>query len=406
MTRSPLLGEGVAKQKCGSCQFFQEAGLAGSGWCHHPQRKVSSGVLIMVRRNELACRDEWSRSLWQPVAGPNANGAMPFQRPPSAGPLAPTQPENLRPLLGQDAASFQGSEGEDVLLSEARIVSEAHKPWEPDERPFPTANFDPRTAIFRAREAYRERARAKAVANRQAGAAEAASTEQPQRRVVPWEPNELVTGVNEPDARENEMGFATHGTPDRVPGVEPFLANPTGNDHSERDNEFLASGELLEQQPEGPNQTEVVGSNVDEPALEKSSFTLPVVAPPGVVMAAENRPDDTTRANGLPIEPEEEPEREPLPSWFRTDLPRLCRSCRDYRPAADGQRGWCANAWAFTHRRLVHEDDVAPCQSAIGDWWTPVDDVWLVAADVSSHGRATPLFDRLTGKLDSQRRRS
>jgi hypothetical protein len=36
----------------------------------------------------------------------------------------------------------------------------------------------------------------------------------------------------------------------------------------------------------------------------------------------------------------------------------------------------------------------------------PVDDVWLVAADVSSHGRATPLTDRLTGKADQQRRRS
>jgi hypothetical protein len=97
---------------------------------------------------------------------------------------------------------------------------------------------------------------------------------------------------------------------------------------------------------------------------------------------------------------------EELPDWYRADLPRICRTCRDYRPSAEGQRGWCANSWAFTHRRLVLEDDPAPCQSAIGDWWLPVDDVWLVAADVSSHGRATPLLDRLTGKADRQRRRS
>jgi len=99
-------------------------------------------------------------------------------------------------------------------------------------------------------------------------------------------------------------------------------------------------------------------------------------------------------------------EREPLPDWYRADLPRVCRTCRDYRPSAEGQRGWCANSWAFTHRRLVLEDDPAPCQSAIGDWWLPVDDVWLVAADVSSHGRATPLLDRLTAKADQQKRRS
>jgi hypothetical protein len=95
-----------------------------------------------------------------------------------------------------------------------------------------------------------------------------------------------------------------------------------------------------------------------------------------------------------------------LPGWFRADLPRVCRVCRDFRPATEGQRGWCANAWAFTHRQLVQEDDVAPCHSAIGDWWVPVDDVWLVAADVSSHGRATPLLDRMIGAESGQRRRS
>jgi hypothetical protein len=95
-----------------------------------------------------------------------------------------------------------------------------------------------------------------------------------------------------------------------------------------------------------------------------------------------------------------------LPVWFRVDLPRVCRNCRDYRPSADGQRGWCANAWAFTHSRLVQADEAAPCQSAMGDWWVPVDDIWLVAADVSAHGRATPLLDRLVGHEDPRRRRS
>ena len=68
-------------------------------------------------------------------------------------------------------------EGEDVLLSEARIVSESREPWEPAPRLFPSGSFDPRTAIFRAREAYRDRARAKATAGRQLAAAEAAGEE-------------------------------------------------------------------------------------------------------------------------------------------------------------------------------------------------------------------------------------
>ena len=102
-TRWPLLGEGVAKHKCGSCHFFQEAGLAGSGWCHHPQRKVSSGVLIMVRRNELACRDEWSRSLWQPREGSSPTAICPSSAR-RLGPLPPALAENMRSVLNGDTA--------------------------------------------------------------------------------------------------------------------------------------------------------------------------------------------------------------------------------------------------------------------------------------------------------------
>ena len=126
----------------------------------------------MVRRNELACRDEWSRSLWQPRDGQQSNGDMPFQRPVS-GPLPPALAENLHSVLNGDNALAAAPQGEDVLLSEARIVSEGNEPWEPQQRPFPTGHFDPRTAIFRAREAYRERVRSKAAAERQSAGLEA-----------------------------------------------------------------------------------------------------------------------------------------------------------------------------------------------------------------------------------------
>ena len=91
--------------------------------------------------------------------------------------------------------------GEDVLLSEARIVSEAHESWEPQPRPFPAGNFDPRTAIFRAREAYRERVRAKAAAERQSAGVEAMNGS-PQ-----WWKTMLAPQAEKPTA----------GLPDRVP---------------------------------------------------------------------------------------------------------------------------------------------------------------------------------------------
>src|SRR5688572_15208713 len=74
-----LRGMWVNRRKCGTCRFYQEASLASSGWCHHPQRKVTSDLLIMVRKNELACRDEWSHDLWESIADQSgATAPRPF----------------------------------------------------------------------------------------------------------------------------------------------------------------------------------------------------------------------------------------------------------------------------------------------------------------------------------------
>jgi hypothetical protein len=394
------LGEGVAKHKCGSCHFFQEAGLAGSGWCHHPQRKVSSGVLIMVRRNELACRDEWSRSLWQPRDAAHTNGDLPFQRP-APGPLPPALAENLRSVLNHDTALAASAQGEDVLLSEARIVSEAHESWEPQPRPFPVGNFDPRTAIFRAREAYRERARAKATADRQSAGAEAITGSEATEDVPSISPDNFAREPEDFVAHEADVTSAFDEFPARSPSAEswsndsieaePLLATPVIPASGESSEEQVSAGPALTAFE--PNLEETLAEWLSSPASGEQTELLGTSRP-----ATEVADPAQLRIEAA--------EREAIPDWYRTDLPRICRTCRDYRPAADGQRGWCANSWAFTHRRLVHEDDPAPCQSAIGDWWLPVDDVWLVAADVSSHGRATPLLDRLTGKAEQQRRRS
>ena len=101
----------------------------------------------------------------------------------------------------------------------------------------------------------------------------------------------------------------------------------------------------------------------------------------------------------------------PIPAWFRTDLPKTCRTCRDFRPSLEGDTGWCANRWAFNKalgepQQLVHEDEVSPCASPIGNWWAPVDDVWLVAADVSHHSRPTPLMDRYLPAKTVEKKRS
>jgi hypothetical protein len=353
----------------------------------------------MVRRNELACRDEWSRSLWQPREAPHANGDVPFQRPASS-PLPPALADNLRSVLDHDTALAVTSQGEDVLLSEARIVSEAHEAWEPQPRPFPVGNFDPRTAIFRAREAYRERTRAKAAADRQSAAAEAiagsvtvenSATASVEGHVAE-PPGFLPREANGADA-ESEISVPS-------PRVESWSNDSIQTEAAEANSAFPTTGEVTRGQDQ-----EELPLTATEPRLEdlgterRSSATRDGrTEMPGPGTPATDDADSAMRHD-------EVDERAALPDWYLSDLPRICRTCRDFRPSTDGQRGWCANSWAFTHRRLVVEDDPAPCRSAIGDWWLPVDDVWLVAADVSSHGRATPLLDRLTAKAERERRR-
>lgn len=73
------------------------------------------------------------------------------------------------------------------------------------------------------------------------------------------------------------------------------------------------------------------------------------------------------------------------------DVPRSCRSCRSFQSADGGVRGWCTNEWAFTHRRMVNEDDLA-CDTTIGCWWLPDDRYWHSDPPVS-WSSATPLVD-------------
>jgi len=79
------------------------------------------------------------------------------------------------------------------------------------------------------------------------------------------------------------------------------------------------------------------------------------------------------------------------------DLPRVCQTCRDFRPSESGERGWCTNDWAFTHRQMVNADSL-PCQSSIGCWWLPNDASWLPAFDPAERQAPTPWTDRLAAR--------
>ena len=363
--------------------------MPGSGWCHHPQRKVSSDVKILVRRSELACRDDWSRSLWQPTTGDSVADVETIP-PGRSGALLPVSPQSLRAVLNRNLP-VAAAAGEDVLLSEGRIVSENEEPWQPPTRPFPAGHFDPRTAIFKAREAHREKLRATAMAARHVAEARTgafaesrADSDLDDGRSATWDEADDPPEINrmQPGAVEATESPVIHSSEVRHTrsshSVDPSLAE---------EGEGVSGAAFRDAAV--PRAEEGAGSVVGlEPEVCAPDSLESAVGDAGVVTAPH-----ALSAAAAPV-------------WFRADLPRVCRACRDFRPGTDGQRGWCANAWAFTHRQLVREDDAAPCHSAIGDWWVPVDNIWLVAADVSAHGRPTPLLDRATGDERDERQRS
>ncbi len=100
------------------------------------------------------------------------------------------------------------------------------------------------------------------------------------------------------------------------------------------------------------------------------------------------------------------PHERALPVSARVE--RVCQTCRDFRPAENGERGWCNNKWAFNHRRMVDADDLA-CRNSLGSWWTPKDDSWRRDGDISRHAQQTPRVDQwLLGSPENvtDRRRS
>jgi hypothetical protein len=130
----------------------------------------------------------------------------------------------------------------------------------------------------------------------------------------------------------------------------------------------------------------------DEPVYAELNFEDAVVAPAATPWSP--RPSETDRLLDMTIR-------------IAPDVPRCCRTCRDFRPAERGERGYCTNRWAFDHRRLVKPDDIA-CETSLGCFWLPADHTWLGAADVSAHNDPTPLMDRwvpLTEEYEEEQER-
>ncbi len=491
--------------------------MAGSGWCHHPLRKTTSELLIMVRRNELACRDQWAHSLWEEGVWAPARDAVGqgLDAIEAGRPVPPASEGDIAALLRADAKERPVaplvSAQEDVVLGEARFASDRAATWQRDVPPAaPRRDNDPKTAIKRAREAYQERLRAQA-AERAALAAEAPlataladAAEAPIARDDEHEPA-LAAGRPVAHAEDDADSPApVHAEPSEGFGVddaaasafaawedspgeagapaEALVGEASVNGHvADEIDDWWTAGAAAPDAPfaewddseddpvapadpvdEAPNNyapaTERAWSPawfVDDPAPAAAG---PIASSPWSVASASAGADVTAagsvayeddwqddlgveigsdapardaawieadpdmqagasawpgegrheEAGFVPEEPAEEPaqvvaveappERLAIPllpvGSVAPGVPRICRTCRDFRPAEGGDRGWCANEWAFTNRQMVQPDDPAPCETSAGSWWLPTDDLCLADADVSTHGQPTPYLDK------------
>lgn len=124
----------LATHKCGTCFFFQEAGFAGNGWCLHADRAKSADVRTLVRRNELACRNDWGLSLWTDPKEAAETGAArklitaQAERPATEGEIgfmvnSRDGQADLRPRSDQRARPAEDAlAGEDVVVGQITVM--------------------------------------------------------------------------------------------------------------------------------------------------------------------------------------------------------------------------------------------------------------------------------------------
>ena len=494
----------MSKQRCGTCRFFQESPLSGSGWCHHPLRRTTNDLLLMVRKNELACRDGWSNSLWEPgVWEPEHAAGDSLAESHFAG--RPVSPANEREIASAMLASGPRPADE---RNDDRVLSEIGLPPDDgDDGPDPVyerpeRQLDTRSAMVRARENIRERRRVepRSVLAPSGSAAAGAGAAQAGSAGLARPANRITTDVDDraaddggavaqvadvvfdaPEPPAADAGWADDSEPDWYDDSEDAFGEDGEVEHPASGRQvarglFGGFGRFLTDvygrttraahpEPAAPGgedrafAPEAATTSGPEPAMVASVpiVTDPVWAgdpeaefdtmvrrlePSGPGLAVDARrpptPGPSERVDAGPADSRavsggiddgdwrgsptaagddarwgvfdldgdfDGPMVVPSPD-LAPDLPRICRTCRDFRPAEHGGRGWCANRWAFTHRRVVDGDDAAPCESSFGSWWLPVDDAWMAVGDVSEHGRPTPLLDQwLPGHREEERQR-
>jgi hypothetical protein len=397
----------LAKHVCGSCRFFEAARDGKNGWCTHPDRQESTSIRLLVRAAELRCRNDWGQDLWE--AQVESDTVLGVVMNDSASPRPPRTDQVVNPPV--ERTPIEPSIPPDLTSMPLTPVARQSTELEPDEQARTvSANLD-RELVRRARATFRERQQNKGY-----------SLSQPAK--VESEPlvisNQYIPPSRDPEGQTNRgvtnsvFEFPEAGNEDKfdaVPKVDAQQPLPESPRPTSRPSRQRVRSEFDMPGLDAPIEVEQASSDYHEPELEpvaRSAERWPDLddIADSVLEREErdaeafidNRDDAVDEDEWESWEPARGVERasaEPQGVW--ASIPRCCRTCRDFRPAGNGERGWCNNQWAFKHRRMVDADD-RPCETSIGHWWLPGDEAWQGDYDVSAFGQPTPLMDRWFGR--------
>lgn len=378
----------MSTKKCGTCLYFEDAGMASSGWCRHPNR-VDIQNLVLVRKSELACRNSWDQDLWKDGSLVGANGIpkplyqhehrasnddsrstiavdSPVETQAFSSKIDQVYKIDLVPVRKNDDqanenanhSTFPESKKSNHFSRKPRFVTYSHEAQPQAQEPSPVAletspEFSPDSAVANDREED----------NRHD--AESVNTSQPNsKKTYDW------TGGNSSRPRD-EVRPA-----DNAQQTEP-LPQTTFRSHSYRSistgsNDLMAPFVTLE---------------------SKNSKFQPVPRPVQPIADDQiSSPEQLTIDTKKAVDPPPDSIDPIYQNELLDGVAKCCGTCLDFIPSGDGTTGTCTNAYAFSAHRMVKSDELA-CRTSIGVWWLPNNDIVHDKARIGRHTRPTPYFD-------------
>jgi hypothetical protein len=387
----------LAKHVCGSCRFFDEARDGKHGWCTHPDRRESTSVRILVRAAELRCRNDWGNDLWRERSANDLVLDVVMNEP-----LAPQTLPSERRLTAAESSPLASSNDESRSVQSTPVMSfepNTDSQSQSEDAQARTVSDDLNRELLRqAHNRIRERQRNKGYSIPPKRATEGDALVISNQYIPPSRNVETPISRGLTDSVFEFANSAKESTFDEVPELSEPAAERRPPRPVESDSTHILQAPERSGRPQEAPRRDLEPS---EPVMETiapswSDVPLEVEFDSEPEWAASEERQSLRQADLEAWDPVDD-ESIAAPRRLWSVIPRCCQTCKDFRPAGNGQRGWCNNQWAFKHRRMVDADDI-PCETSIGNWWLPGDEAWQGVYDISALGQPTPLMDKWFGR--------